>query len=98
VRRWLLGEKRGSFPLNGSNWFVRPVEQTSAAWRRDVALLAEMHQQMRQAIAGLSAKDLAKVPLGSKVSNAAMVSGIAAHDVYHAGQIQLLKRLGATSS
>jgi uncharacterized damage-inducible protein DinB len=98
VRRRLLGEKRGSFPLKGSNWFVRPVEQTSAAWRRDVALLAEMHRQMRQAIAGLSAKDLAKVPPGSKVNNTVMVSGIAAHDVYHAGQIQLLKRLGATSS
>jgi hypothetical protein len=27
------------------------------------------------------------------VPNLAVVSGIAAHDIYHAGQIQLLKRL-----
>jgi hypothetical protein len=28
------------------------------------------------------------------VSNFAIIAGIAAHDLYHAGQIQLLKRLG----
>jgi hypothetical protein len=27
------------------------------------------------------------------VSNRALLTGIAAHDLYHAGQIQLLKRL-----
>jgi hypothetical protein len=27
------------------------------------------------------------------VSNFALLSGVAAHDLYHAGQIQLLKRL-----
>jgi hypothetical protein len=27
------------------------------------------------------------------VSNLALVTGIAAHDLYHAGQIQLLKKL-----
>jgi hypothetical protein len=30
---------------------------------------------------------------GSKVSNFDMIAGVAAHDGYHAGQIQLLKRL-----
>lgn len=32
---------------------------------------------------------------GGKVSTLALVTGIAAHDLYHAGQIQLLKRLGS---
>lgn len=93
VRRRLLGEKKGSFPLKGSNWFVRPITITPEAWRSDVTLLEDMHRKMRDAIAGLSPRDLNKVPPGSKVSNAALISGIAAHDVYHAGQIQLLKRL-----
>ncbi len=44
-------------------------------------------------VRGLDPQDLRRVPTGSKVSNAAIISGIAAHDVYHAGQIQLLKRL-----
>lgn len=95
VRRRLLGEKRGSFPLKGSNWFLRPpiLEPQAAAWRHDLTLLGEMHRQLREAVAGLGPADLDRVPPGSKVSNAAILSGIAAHDVYHAGQIQLLKRL-----
>lgn len=43
VRRRLTGEKRGSFPLKGSNWFKRPVEKTMKAWKNDVHLLDEMH-------------------------------------------------------
>jgi hypothetical protein len=52
-----------------------------------------MHGLLRTAVATLQAKDLAWIPAGKKVSNFALLSGIAAHDVYHAGQIQLLKRL-----
>jgi len=48
---------------------------------------------MRDAIAQLTSADLLKKPKGSKVSNLAIVMGIASHDLYHAGQIQLLKRL-----
>jgi uncharacterized damage-inducible protein DinB len=93
VRRRLLGGKKGSFPLKGSNWFVRPGAMTAEVWRRDVALLEAMHRKMRAAIAGLSPRELARIPLGSKVSNAAIIAGVAAHDVYHAGQVQLVKRL-----
>lgn len=93
VRRRLLEERKGSFPLSGSNWFVRPLTMTPGAWRSDLVLLDDMHQRLRAAIAGLLPKDLNKIPRGSKVGNAAIISGIAAHDVYHAGQIQLLKKL-----
>ncbi len=92
VRRRLLGEKRGSFPRKGSNW-IRPEETTQAVWRRDVTILVETHQSMRRAIAELPRREPPKTPSGSKVSNLSLISGIAAHDLYHAGQIQLLKRL-----
>jgi hypothetical protein len=93
VRRRLLGEKRGSFALKGSNWFARPVTLTEAAWAEDVALLEQAHRSLRAAVAGLTAADLDVTPAGSKVSNFDMIAGVAAHDVYHAGQVQLLKRL-----
>jgi hypothetical protein len=95
VRRRFRAEARGSFPLKGSNWFARPAEglDTEAVWREDVALLVETHRTMREAIAGLSARDLRVTPPGSKTSNLALVMGAASHDLYHAGQIQLLKRL-----
>ncbi len=95
VWRRLTGVKRGSFPFKGSNWFARPGDgaDLEAAWKADFALLARMHSQLREAVAGLKAKDLDITPKGSKVPNAVMLTGIAAHDLYHAGQIQLLKRL-----
>jgi len=93
VRRRILGEKRGSFPYKGSNWFDRRTGLTEKAWREDVRLLNLCHHTMRDAIAGLKRSELALTPPGSKVSNAKIISGIASHDLYHAGQIQLLKRL-----
>ncbi len=93
VLRRLLGEKRGSFLFKGSNWFKRPERITEKAWREDIILLEDVHRAMREAIAELTSSDLQKIPTNSKVSNTAVISGIAFHDVYHAGQIQLLKRL-----
>jgi DinB superfamily len=100
VLRRLTGQKRGSFPLKGSNWFVRPetslkarATAATADWRADVALLDRMHAGLREAIAALPERELHVTPRGSKVSNFAIIAGIAAHDLYHAGQIQLLKRL-----
>lgn len=93
VWRRITGEKRGSFPLKGSNWFPRPAENSEQAWRGDVGLLNEMHELMIDAVARLRPSDLKKVPKGSNVDNRSMIFGIAAHDIYHAGQIQLIKRM-----
>jgi hypothetical protein len=80
--------------VKGSNWFSRPGDTaTESAWKKDVALLDDIHRSLRSAIAKLNPKVLSHKPAGSKVSNLALVTGIAAHDLYHAGQIQLLKRL-----
>lgn len=92
VRRRLLGEKRGSFPLKGSNWFAR-TSGGEAAWKQDLKLLDGMHRTMRNVIAGLRLKQLYATSRGSKYRNVTTICGIAAHDIYHAGQIQLLKRL-----
>ena len=93
VRRRLRGDKRGSFPLSGSNWFAVPASLADAIWRQYVSLLDAEHAQMRAVIADLPHKQLHETPPGSKVSHLQQITGIAAHDVYHAGQIQLLKKL-----
>ena len=93
VRRRLLGEKKGSFPLKGSNWIKRPIVMSENAWHEDIRLLDEMHRSMCEAIAQNKPSDLNRRPAGSKFTNASIISGIACHDVYHTGQIQLLKRL-----
>ena len=91
VRRRITGEKRGSFPLKGSNWFPRPVELSASAWKNDIALLEHEHQALRAAVAVLKARSAFHGKRWEQILWG--IRGVAAHDLYHAGQIQLLKRL-----
>jgi hypothetical protein len=84
VRRKLSGAKRGSFPRKGSNWLAIPSPPTETAWKRDVAMLAAAHRDLRAAVGGVD--DL--TPRRRR-----LIAGIALHDAYHTGQIQLVKRL-----
>ncbi len=91
--RRLTGEKRGAFPRKGSNWFPSPTSPTDKQWKEDVALLGEFHRRLRKAVEDLVDDDLRRKAPGGKETIGRLVRGVAAHDLYHAGQIQLLKRL-----
>lgn len=92
VHRRLTGERRGSFALEGSNWFSRQTAD-QAQWRKDLELLSASHARLRATVAALPPGRLqARLP-GGEFSISEVISGVAAHDLYHAGQIQLLKRL-----
>jgi hypothetical protein len=95
VWRRLTGAPRGSFPLAGSDWFDRPEPgaATGAAWKADLELLAAMHRQLREAVAALDPASIDRPAGGGRTTVFDLVAGAAAHDLYHAGQIQLLKRL-----
>jgi len=80
VRRKLTGVKRGAFPRKGSNW-LPPGD----SWEADLRLLRDEHRALRDAVARASAQQLAKYER--------LIYGVAAHDTYHTGQIQLIKRL-----
>lgn len=86
VRRRI--EKHGSFALKGSNFFARPEKGkgNEAAWNADKALLEREHRQMKAAI-----EKVLQEPRGRKILR--MLYGVALHDIYHAGQIRLLRRL-----
>jgi hypothetical protein len=94
--RRLTRAPRGAFQLRGSNWFHRPSPDGGAnetAWREDLALLHEIHRSLRAATATLDPDHLYVKHRRSVDSNFSLVAGAAAHDLYHAGQIQLLKKL-----
>lgn len=93
VRRRITGEKKDTFPFQGSNWFNSPHIVTDKILRSDIALLASTHRMLIEAISGMDPEALPRIPKNSKVSNETIIRGIASHDVYHAGQIQLLKKL-----
>ena len=91
VRRRITGEKRGGFSLNGSNWFERP--SGDANWKAELKLLTATHRSLREAVENIDVGLLDTIPTGSTHTLAQLIAGIAAHDLYHAGQIQLMKRL-----
>jgi hypothetical protein len=88
VRRQLEGGKRGSFILKGSNFFERPLKGkfTEAAWQADLAILENEHRALEECI-----RNAVRTPVSPK--NLRMLYGVVFHDIYHAGQIRLLRRL-----
>ncbi len=93
VRRRLTGEKRGSFALEGSNFFPAPSRPSARALADAKSLLENEHRALREVV-----EDLPEAAFGARLGRwtaEASISGVAAHDLYHAGQIQLLKRLYA---
>jgi hypothetical protein len=59
-----------------------------------VRLLTEEHKKLRRVVAALRDRDLDRPATGQRATTVrVLIRGIAAHDLYHAGQIQLLKRL-----
>jgi uncharacterized damage-inducible protein DinB len=87
ARRRLSGGKRGAFPMKGSNWIAAPARIDEASWQQVVRMLDDEHRQLRELVASLGDADL-RNPKKLRV-----IYGVAAHDVYHAGQIQLVKKL-----
>jgi len=74
------------FPRRGSNWPAMPQQRNEAAWRADVELLKSTHRRLLEAVAALPDKRLDE-------KTRWLIQGGAAHDVYHAGQIKLLRKL-----
>lgn len=93
VRRRLAGEAVNSFERKPSNWPQVPEPADGSAWKRDVAFLEGEHRKLRDIIGELSPAALEfRSPRGAW-TYAEEIHGIAAHDLYHTGQIQLIKRL-----
>lgn len=80
----LIGTQK--FPRAGSNWPSMPQSLTEKNWKADRDLLHDIHRRLRHAVAALPQKRLD--PATRK-----LILGAAAHDLYHAGQINLLRRM-----
>jgi uncharacterized damage-inducible protein DinB len=90
-RRLTGAGARGSFPRRPSNWPELPVRCDAASWKQDLALLDEQHRLLREAVVTFSAGRLSGRRGASTAAR--LIYGIAAHDLYHAGQVRLLIKL-----
>ena len=92
VRRRLdPGSPRG-FPRSPTNWPALPARPDERAWALDRALLAREHDALVRVVRRVPASRWNRRVTGRWTYGETIV-GIAAHEVYHTGQIQLLKRL-----
>ena len=91
VRRRLGGEVIGALPPE-LDW--PPVPNPSeTAWRQAVEDLTQSKQQLREVIAQLGDNRLGSPVAGKDYSVYVMVHGVIQHNLYHAGQIAILKKL-----
>jgi uncharacterized damage-inducible protein DinB len=99
VRRRLEGGSESRFPRAPANWPRIPKPADAKAWARDIALLKQEHERLIAAIAAIPLRRYGEtLPRGKRWTIGEMILGIAQHDAYHTGQIQLLKRLWAARS
>jgi uncharacterized damage-inducible protein DinB len=73
-----------------------PITDTSAAaWRKALAHLRRVHEELVSAVSTLTDARLSEIVPGKEGSHYTfyyMLHGVAQHELYHAGQIALLKK------
>ena len=90
VRGQLSGTPPESFVLDGEDWFALS-DESLLPWSKILAVVETEQQQLAAIVAGIG-------QLESQMADAerfSLVLGITCHAVYHAGQVQLIKRLHA---
>jgi hypothetical protein len=93
VRRRLEPDSSKGYGRSPTNW-PRVAEATPDGWKEDQNLIQQEHQKLIEAIRRFPAARLDEpVPGKTAWTFHQLISGIAAHDTYHIGQLQLMKRL-----
>jgi uncharacterized damage-inducible protein DinB len=85
--------------LGGEKWqptglanFPAATKPTEGAWRKAVAATKRMHDTLVKTVAALPDSRLAERCPGKRYDFYHLLHGIAQHELYHAGQIAILKK------
>ena len=78
--------------LKGAKNFPPVPQATEMAWRHAVKLARGTHDSLVSTVAGLSDQRLRQTVPGKRYDFYHMLQGIAQHELYHAGQIAILKK------
>ena len=90
ARRRLEGDPVSQIP---DEYNFPPVTDTSeAVWQATLKKLEDGNKALREAIKKIDDQQLDEIALGTNYSIYFMVHGVIQHDLYHAGQIALLKK------
>ena len=84
-------------PTGVANFPIVP-NPTETAWRRTVTHLKRTHDALVKTVASLADSRLRERVPGKKYDFYFMLHGIVQHELYHAGQIAILKKAQTTAS
>jgi DinB family protein len=89
VRERLSGKTPEPFILEGDDWFALP-DTSKLTWKQLAKAVETEQRKLADVISGIAEGKASPLP-GDEQLN--LVLGITCHAVYHAGQVQLLKKL-----
>ena len=92
VRGQLSGTPPEPFVLEGEDWFAL-CDESTLSWKKMRAALETEQRRLTSVIADIASGRTS--PSLSDAERFDLVLGITCHAVYHAGQVQLIKRLRA---
>jgi hypothetical protein len=90
VRSRLTGQDPRPFVLEGEEWFALP-DASRLSWLAIREAVDDEQRRLYDAVGALDARDSRGVQ--TQAERLDLVLGITCHAVYHAGQVQLLKKL-----
>ena len=91
-RRIVLGKHGKALQLNDAENFPPVTDKSPAAWKETIARTKKKHQELLKTVAGLSDARLRERVPGKPYDVGFMLQGVAQHELYHAGQIAILKK------
>lgn len=88
----LSGDPGEPFPLEGSDWLELSDEQV-IPWREIMRIVDGEHGRLATIVSGAGGSSNRSTLAEAEQFD--LILGITCHAIYHAGQVQLIKRLGA---
>jgi len=83
---------RKAVTLNDAQNFPKVKDKSRAAWKETIALLKTTHKELVKTVATLPDSRLTDRVPGKNYNVYFMLHGVAQHELYHAGQIAILKK------
>lgn len=93
VRRRITGDRSLKFPREGANFPLAPTWPENDRWAADLKLLDLEHDLLREAVLAFPAGKLDRKRPKSSWTWSEEIQGAAAHDLYHGGQMMMLRRM-----
>ncbi len=90
VRKILVGQEAGDFQRSPADFPSLPTVINLETWQKDLDLLLAEHRSMIKAVEEFPLQKWWDIAPGEKVKRpyVKFVYGVAAHDIYHTGQIR----------